>query len=253
MALRTNLFADSGKILTPLALALLLSAGCPGWPAPPVERAVLTRQKAEDTEFFVQEQGRWISLSTFTADSGGRAGKVLESPWIELVLDGEIELGKPLVYVVLGTDSSRIESMPGAGCFPGLITDELVPLTEEGPPRRGCKERGYGLLRYCPSNAAYQLPIYLSAYSVHDARGAKVASQQLVSVAQIQNRELQARPLGLLCNNQRQGAAVVTVPSALFVREWLHLRLRVKLIVDAREATGLQNETTYLRAKAINK
>ena len=240
--------------MAPLALVLLFSAGCPGWPAPPpVKPKPLPPQRAEDTEFFIQEQGAWISLSTFTPVRGGRAGEVLESPWIELVLDGEIELGKPLVFVVLGTDSSRIEAMPDQGCFEGLITDELVPLPRQGPPRRGCKERGYGSLRYCPSNAAYQLPLYLSAYTLHDARGAMVARQQLVTVDQVRGRESPRPPLGVLCNSQRRGAAVLPVPYELFAREWLRMRLRIKLIVDAREATGQQDETTYLRAKAINK
>ena len=253
MSVGCTKFAARPALALLLLLLLLLCAGCPGWPAPPVERKTYPSERHEDNEFYISERGGWISLNTFTASGRGKAGQVLESPWITMDLEGKIELGKPVVLLEVGTDASRLATMPTDGCFEGLVTDELVPLSAVGPPNRGCKEEGYGMFRYCPSHPAYRLPLYLAAYSLEGPRGRVAAQRRVISVAQVLNRETRPEPLGVICNNKRQGAAAIPVPYALCAGDYLRVRARIKLIVDAREATGEQNEITYLRAKAINK
>ncbi len=240
-----------------LSLALLLGAGCPGWPAPEKPPRKRWREIPDEvTEHYIQDKGGWINLETFTGPNRkARAGRVLESPWIEVKIEGKVVLGNPTVLLEVGADSSRLETMPVDGCFPGLVTDELVPLPKaEGPPRRGCKEKGYGLFRYCPSHPAYRLPIYLSAYSLRGwIRGKTVEARRLVSVAQVLNRESMIKPLGVLCHHNRTGAVRLEMPYELFKTEWFKAFVKVKVIVDAREATGEQNEATYLRLRALSK
>jgi len=242
-------------LCVPLALALLVITGCPGWPAPPEAVFVMPKEEVEDNEYFVTKETYFISLKdTFPAPGGRRAGRVLETPWIEFWLAGELVLGKPSVYAVVGTDSSRLPLMPTDGCFPGLLNDEFVPWPTDGPPSRGCKEKGYGLYRYCPSHPAYRLPLYLAAFQNLTPRQKLIREKRLVTVAQVENREPNLTPLGMMCSDERKGAVSFVIPhDVLANREGLRARLRLKLIVDAREAEGLRNEATYLQIRVVNR
>ena len=250
------MIAKQVSLSAPLILALLIAAaGCPGWPAPPVVEKVIQKEAVEDNEYFITEKTYPISLmDTFPSPGLNRAGRVLETEWIEFFLAGQLMMGKPSVYAVVGTDSSRLPLMPDDGCFAGLLGGELVPLPPEGPPARGCKEAGFGLFRFCPSHSAYRLPLYLAAFQNLTGRRELIREKRLASLEQVEQREPTLKPLGVLCSNQRQGAVSFAVPhDVLRSREGLRTRVRLKLIVDAREAEGQLNESTHLRIRIINR
>ncbi len=250
---------DHGKpatILIKAALAALAGcalAGCPGWPTPPpLEPEEVWPEPLAEAQTLVVEQGVWLPRSSFSAFKEARGGVVRESPWMTFILRGGTELGRERVTVEIGTDSSRIKRMPEHGCFEGLVREKLIPLFADGPPERGCGERGYGLFRSCPTDPANRLPIYIGAYSLHDDKGHLLEERTLVTMDQVTSPNKRPQPLSVICHKQRW-ATSFPVPVSVIQNGQLRMRLRLKLILDARRAVGAEDELTYLRIQAVNR
>jgi len=238
-----------------VALALLLgAAGCPGGLKPPPRKPKTPwLEPLEPAERLLSEHIIKVNWETFGAREGGPMPRgFLESGWISVVLTGDTEIGRDNVTVELGVDSSRFVGMPAHGCFEGLMLGTLIPLFPDGPPRRGCLERGYGLLRHCPSNPYNRRPLYLSAYAFRQLRAGKVLKRErLLSVDDVADPTRRQQPLGVTCGRV-SFPSVLRVDESLFPHGRLRFNLRFKLIVDARRP-GTGAESAFVRIRVLNR
>lgn len=244
---------DMRRSAPALLLAAALATGCPGWPAPPSKPDPPWLEPLDQAEILMFQQGAWLSPELFTpGQPGGARGQVVESPWVSFNISADTEIGRERVTLELGTDSSKIAMMPAHGCFEGLTPADLVPLTAAGPPERGCRERGYGHFRVCPGDPALRMPIYLAAWSLHDYQGKVLQRRRLLTPQEVAGGAKGAQPLSQICGKQRWVTAV-PLPVELQPHGRIRMRLRLKLILDARRADPALGQLTYLRVQAVNK
>ncbi|MEE8638574.1 MAG: hypothetical protein V3T21_05995 [Candidatus Margulisiibacteriota bacterium] len=203
----------------------------------------------------------------------------LENPEIELVAKASDDkpirfedLQNKMVRVELGTDSSLIDvdgdnapDMPKEGCYPGLI--DATPATPEDKEQGFyCQEKDesgaeiYEDFAVCPSNPGKRQKIYLAGYTLEIYKYAKLENKELIyekvdektetltTVEELFLDPESGLEIPVICGDAPMPIEIPVNP------DWysdgnLYLKIRLNVIVDARQADGNAYYKTHLMVK----
>lgn len=186
----------------------------------------------DDDDLPADEDGDPILPDDIWTEIEGEGRFFLESPELEFA-SGKIQ-GKNLqnlnLYVEVGTDPTRLDGiMPADGCFDGLIN--VNQLTQEDIDHGivGCPEAGYESFAVCPSDEGNRLPVYLAAYTI--------AGRETVLIEDINDLYLNpeaAERIGNICDGLPSN--IIEIPRGEYSDGMLDFHLKLRLIIDARQA-----------------
>ncbi|MEE8638573.1 MAG: hypothetical protein V3T21_05990 [Candidatus Margulisiibacteriota bacterium] len=232
--------------------------------------------RVDDVIFLpVDEQGNPILPDDIFFEIQGQGRFFQETP--EIVLETEGDDGKLIaghnvqdlkLYVEMGTDSTLIDvpEMPEEGCYPGMLdaTQATPEDQEHGFYCRETDENGaeiYDDFAVCPSNPNKRLKIYVAGYTLEsykymgleDDRDLppqyeKVAeiTENLTTVEELFLDPESGLEVPVVCGDS-PNPLVINVPAEWHSDSTLYLKLRLRVIVDARQADQNANYKTLLR------
>jgi len=204
----------------------------------------------------------------------------LENPEIELVAKASDD--KPIAFedlqnkkvqVELGTDSTLIDvdgdnapDMPKEGCYPGLV--DATPATPEDKEHGFyCQENDesgseiYEDFAVCPSNPGKRQKIYLAGYTLESYKYAGLDENKKPIYEKVDEKTETLTTVDELFLDPESGREIpvicgeTPIPLEIPVNpDWhsdgnLYLKMRLNLIVDARQADGNAYYKTHLMVK----
>jgi len=257
-AVRPNLNPDGGGISLVPPTPDIPDAGATTLPSGAVVVGPLTR---DGTVYLpIDPNGNIILPDDIWFEIEGEGNFFLETPWIPLQLTEAIDtpgLHNLDLVVEFGVDSTKIPGMPPEGCYPDLINKSQFSDGDLDAGVLGCPDPGYERFVVCPSQQENRIMLYWAGYRIDSSKlvggqvvDAEVGTDYVTTTEQLYTDPASVPRVGVVCGNSPNPNRV-QVPKAFYNDDKLNIMVKLRKVIDARNADSNATYGTFLRARLI--